>query len=174
MTHSVQLIAQYREFARFVEQLKSLSEAEWSMPVTAGKVSVREIVGHLLNWDQHLGTQVIPAAREGLGLYFPEFDAFNEIGYAYARTVQQEVLIDQFIYHRHWLCEQLQRMPTMQLLKPTTANGAYLCPRSGKPYSLLYIIEEMIDHDQYHQRYLQQALSPLSSSVYPIHSHLSI
>ncbi|QTH46930.1 hypothetical protein J4772_01225 [Cohnella sp. LGH] len=44
------------------------------------------------------------------------------------------------------------------LREPVTANGVELCPHTGTPYSLLYIIQEFIEHDQHHKVQIDKAL----------------
>jgi len=37
----------------------------WNSPVAEGKATVAEIIGHLLNWDKHLITNIIPSVTKG-------------------------------------------------------------------------------------------------------------
>jgi hypothetical protein len=46
--------------------------------------------------------------------------------------------------------------------RPTTANGVSHCPHTGKPYTLLYIIQEFMEHDEHHKKQIN-SLSHLSS-----------
>ncbi len=83
-------------------------------------------------------------------MIFPEFDAYNKLGYEYARNRSKSLLIHEFTNTRKELSELLIKSKDI-IDRPTTANGVSNSPHSGKPYSLLYIIEEFIEHDEHHK-----------------------
>ncbi|WP_171652701.1 DinB family protein [Paenibacillus foliorum] len=124
----------------------------WYEPISIGKASIAEIIGHLMNWDQYLTTNVVPAVREDGKIVFPEFDSFNKLGYAFAKQVTKNQLIADFVRTRKQLSAILEELPAEVINRPTSANGASNCPHTGEPYTLLYIIKEFIEHDEHHRK----------------------
>ncbi|MEK0317596.1 DinB family protein [Cohnella sp. 56] len=152
MSDSQAVLERYRSITNWAGELAALDEAAWIRPIAAGKASTAGIIAHLLNWDRYLIIYAIPAVQRGEGVVFPDFDPFNAAAYDYARSgVSQRQLLDEFRATREELCELLLDIGEDTLRRPVTANGVERCPHTGTPYSLLYIIEEFIDHDRHHQ-----------------------
>ncbi|MNP41609.1 hypothetical protein D3C76_1353210 [compost metagenome] len=128
----------------------NFSDSSWNCSLSEGKATVAEIIGHLLYWDLNLISSAIPAVAKNEGIVFPEFDSFNKNAYEYARSVTKDRLLDEFVTTRNELSQLL--FDSLEIIdKPTTTNGVSHCPHTGTPYSLIYIIQEFIDHDAYHK-----------------------
>lgn len=144
-------ILRYKEFTKWTDTLHDVQESIWLQPIAKGKASVGEIISHLKNWDAYLISTTIPAIKNGEGMEFPDFDAFNKIAYEYARSgISKDRLLDEFKQTRLQLVEILLADPDV-VAKHVTANGEETCPHTGTPYSLLYIIHEFNDHDNHHK-----------------------
>lgn len=144
-------IHRYREFIEWTDTLNDLDDSIWFTPIAEGKVTVAEIISHLQNWDQYLINTIIPAIKNGEGMVFPEFGPFNQIAYEYARSgISKKDLLDEFKQTRMQLTEIMLAEPDVAT-KHVTANGVEICPNTGTPYSLLYIIYEFIEHDLHHK-----------------------
>lgn len=103
-----------------------------------------------MNWDKYLVLKAIPAAKNGEGIVFPDFDIFNQSGYEYARHSSKEMIIVEFKGTRQLIFKMLT--DSLDIMdRPTTSNGVSHCPYTGTPYSLSYIIQEFIEHDQHHK-----------------------
>ncbi|MNW43994.1 hypothetical protein D3C74_212080 [compost metagenome] len=128
----------------------NFSDSSWNSALSEGKATIAEIIGHLLYWDLNLITSAIPAVENNEGIVFPEFDSFNKSAYEYARSVTKDRLLDEFTNTRNDLSQLL--LNSLEIIdKPTTTNGVSHCPYTGTPYSLIYIIQEFIDHDAHHK-----------------------
>ncbi|SDF38374.1 hypothetical protein SAMN04488542_1103 [Fontibacillus panacisegetis] len=128
----------------------SFSDSSWNCSLSEGKATIAEIIGHLLYWDLNLISSAIPAVANNEGIVFPEFDSFNKTAYEYARSVTKDQLLDEFRNTRNDLSQLL--LNSLEIIdKPTTTNGVSHCPYTGTPYSLIYIIQEFIDHDAHHK-----------------------
>ncbi|NDI33945.1 DinB family protein [Chengkuizengella sediminis] len=143
-----EIIKQYNDFTNFVTSLNKLPDQLWLDPIAQGKVSIGEIIGHLLNWDTYIIDHTIPAVKSGENMEFPEFDSFNQIGYELASKKFSKVdLINEFVDTRKKCCELLMNMPFEDLT------------RKLNPNSLLYLIEELNEHDELH---LSQIMNKLN------------
>jgi len=151
-------ILRYQEFTAWTDTLRDINESIWLQPIAEGKASIGEIISHLQNWDSYLISTVIPAIKNGEGIVFPDFDSFNKIAYAYARSgISKSRLVDEFKQTRLNLVEMLLADPDV-VTKPVTVNGLETCPHTGTPYSLLYIIHEFNDHDNHHKNQILTVL----------------
>ncbi|OAB76465.1 hypothetical protein PNBC_03380 [Paenibacillus crassostreae] len=56
------------------------NDLTWNQSYAEGKATISEIIGHLLNWDQYLISNVVRAVKEGKGIEFPDFDSHNKLG----------------------------------------------------------------------------------------------
>ncbi|MFC5700374.1 DinB family protein [Cohnella faecalis] len=133
-------------------------DSTWNKPIAEGKASVAEIIGHLLNWDNYLIETVIPTVKNGGGMEFPDFDTFNKAGYAYVKNKPRSLILQEFNSAREKLSEML--LNSLEFIdKPTTSNGVSVCPHTGRPYSLIYIIEEFIEHDEHHKSQINAVIT---------------
>lgn len=143
----------------WVDRLAELEDSIWFKPIAEGKASTAEIISHLMKWDRYLITTAIPAVQSGEGVVFPSFDPFNSAAYEYAKSgISKNQLLAEFLSTREELCGLLLGVGEEVLRKHTTANGVEICPHTGTPYSLLYITQEFIDHDNHHKNQIEHAI----------------
>lgn len=153
------IVDEYAQFGQWAETLNRISDEEWLRPTQPGKASIAEIVSHLRNWDLHLIQAVIPAIERGAGMTFPDFDSYNREAYEYANSgVPKKRLLQQLANDRLRLISLLKTMEPEILTRATTAGGVTHCPNTGQPYSLLYIIQEFIEHDEHHKEQILRSL----------------
>ncbi|MEH6942585.1 DinB family protein [Bacillus sp. JJ722] len=147
------IISTFKQYSSWLSTLKDMDGTLWSKPIAEGKWSVSEIIAHIINWDQHLLSEVIPSVRNEKGMNFPDFDTYNKKASEYAKSgISQVKLLEEANATRELLVKELNELPKEKLHKQLTANGVTYCPHTGTPYSLIYIVKEFIEHDNYHKR----------------------
>ncbi|NOU73678.1 DinB family protein [Paenibacillus sp. LMG 31458] len=152
-------ISEYEQFCKWTNILHQLSDEDWHSPIKEGKVSIAGIIAHLRNWDLHLMNVVIPSIREGKGMEFPDFNSFNSKAYQYANSgISKDQLLQEFSSDRMKLIDTLKCMKSEELRLEVSANGVSNCPKTGTPYSLLYIIQEFTEHDDHHKKQIMSVL----------------
>lgn len=157
---NVNIIKKFGEYSDWVMKLKYIPTTLWNTPISTKKWSTAEIVSHLTNWDHYLLNHIIPSVKMGRGMEFPDFDSYNKKASEYVKSgVTQEDLIEEAINARNSLVNALLQISEMELCQPLTSNGVSHCPHTGEPYSLLYIIQEFIQHDQHHKNQIKNYLS---------------
>ncbi|MBE4907805.1 DinB family protein [Bacillus luteolus] len=153
------VITSYGEFSKWLISLKELSNEEWIKPIAEGKWSVREMISHFMNWDNYIIATVVPLVKDGEPFGFPEFESFNKLASSYATSgISKDDLLDEVILTRNHLVQVLKDMPEEVITKSLPVGGHTHCPHTGEPYSLIYIIQEFIEHDLHHKRQLQGVL----------------
>ncbi|MCJ8007068.1 DinB family protein [Lederbergia wuyishanensis] len=154
------IIADYGQFSSWLNTLEGMEETLWLKPITEGKWSISEIIAHIMNWDHHLLTEVLPAVRNEKGIEFPDFDSFNKKASEYATSgISKSKLLEETRDSREQLIKELNEMPIEILTKHLPTNGVTHCPHTGIPYSLIYIVKEFTDHDHHHIRQITQFLN---------------
>ncbi len=151
------VIESFHEYSKWLCLLDDMEEQTWTMPIGPNKWSCREIISHIMNWDNHLASNVIPSVKQGEGMHFPEFDPFNEMAAEYARSgISKNELLQEARETRNRLIQELTELPAELFYQSVPSNGATHCPHTGTPYSLLYTIQEFTYHDHHHQAQIEE------------------
>ncbi|WP_186438503.1 DinB family protein [Cohnella terricola] len=130
------------------------NDLTWNQSYAEGKATIAEIIGHLMNWDHYLISNVVRAVKAGKGIEFPDFDSHNKLGYEYVKNKTKNQIVNEFKETRIQLHSLL--IENLEIVnRHTTANGVSNCPNTGTPYSLLYIIQEFIEHDEHHKKQIE-------------------
>lgn len=159
MSEETKIISEFGKYSSLLNTLEDTDETLWSKPIAKDKWSVSEIIAHIINWDNHLLSEVIPSVRNEKGMEFPDFDTHNKKASDYAKSgISQSKLLEEAKDTRELLVKELKELPTEKLNKPLTANSVTHCPHTGTPYSLIYIVKEFTDHDNHHKGQIQQFL----------------
>ncbi|NBD27126.1 DinB family protein [Paenibacillus glycinis] len=132
-------IRRLRDFTAWVKTLNDLDPGLWLKPIAAGKWSTAEIVAHLANWDRHILSSILPAARQGGAIRFPDEDAYNRQASDYAKSgITQSALLAETIRTRERLVAELLEMPEEWYARKLN-------------YSLDMLIPEFANHDDHHR-----------------------
>ncbi|MCU7667721.1 DinB family protein [Bacillus thuringiensis] len=159
MSEESYIINNFKQYASWLSRLEDMDKELWSKPINKGKWSVSEIIAHLMNWDNHLLSEVLPSVRNEQGMDFPDFDSYNKKASDYAKSgISQLKMLEEARDTRELLVKELNEMSVEKLTKQLTANGVTHCPHTGTPYSLIYIIKEFTDHDNHHKGQITEFL----------------
>lgn len=157
MTQNVQaVIQQFGELTHWFQSLLVMNDEKWRMPIKEGKWSPSEVIAHLQGWDQYMKDYVIPAALKG-EVVFPEHNEFNAKSSKHAFSGISK--IEEIIQTRVTLVKELLCLSEQDLQKNITVNGYTNCPNTNKPFTLLHLVTEFIEHDQHHKRQIDQYVS---------------
>ncbi|MRN53162.1 DinB family protein [Paenibacillus monticola] len=140
-------ILNFQAFIPWVSTLKQLDTEVWTKPMSEGKWSISEMVSHIMNWDNHILTHILPFVRLGKEISFPNIDTYNRKAAVYAKSgITQSALIEEVIRTREKLVAQLVEMP--DVLYNAQLN-----------YSLAFLIEEFVVHDNVHKEQIMQFIN---------------
>lgn len=152
------IIRKFGAYSDWLEGVKTIEPQLLKQPIMEGTWSAHEIIAHILKWDEHLSEQVIPAVLRGDGMKFPEFGPFNESAAAYAQKVTPANIIAEAQDIRNQPVSRLIELPEQVLERPAASNGEPHCPHTGRPYTLITIIGDFIDHDHHHRKQIDDFL----------------
>jgi hypothetical protein len=124
-----------------ITRFKELDEPRFLEPISEGKWSVKEIIGHLFYWDKFILEKHFPSMDQGAVLIsFPDHDEHNSEAIQYISTFKTtNSLIDKFVEKRRQLIEMMSGIESDVIL--TIGSGVSLTLYSLKTLALsLYIL----------------------------------
>ncbi|WP_025690878.1 DinB family protein [Paenibacillus zanthoxyli] len=147
------LLTTFEQWALFFEELKGLNEAQWASSLETGKWSIKDIVSHMMRWDQYFYDTAIAkiAAGEALTLQHLKYDDFNKEAVDYAAAVSTEELIQQAIDIRMKIIHEISSMPEEVIAQKYT-------DADGNEFYIPQYLQDFIWHDRHHMVPLQQYL----------------
>ncbi|WP_251125015.1 MULTISPECIES: DinB family protein [unclassified Exiguobacterium] len=73
----MQVLQEFASYTEWLKSLEKLSESDWTKQIDSEKWSIKQIILHIVHWDNHLLNVIIPSVKNGEGMIFPDFDSFN-------------------------------------------------------------------------------------------------
>ena len=105
------ILKQFEDILDPIQKLKDVQESKLKEPISEGKWSIREIVGHLYYWDKYNLEIMVPVMVNGANLpQFPNHDQHNKKAISYLRDHSAESIIDAFIETRKELIERISKI----------------------------------------------------------------
>lgn len=141
------------QFEKTIEEiikLKDLEETELIEPISEGKWSIREIVGHLYYWDKYNLEVMVPKMSDGEILpEFPEHDQYNEKGIYYLRDKSVESILTIFIKTRKELIDNLENI---------SEDTRFTIGKGKRQYSGESFTKIFLKHDIHHLKQINEKL----------------
>ena len=147
-----QMKQHYRDFDKWTDTLRGLSDGQWHTQVGEGKWSVAAVVAHLLFWDKYSLEERFPFFKEGAVLpSYPDFQGVNDTALEHAEKIatKEEILGDLYETRKgyHKLLDELNSdklAVSFQIGEHTLTVEDYLV--------------DFIQHDQHHQKQVDHTL----------------
>lgn len=154
MSSFTERIEKFKSFIPFLHSLRAVSEDSWTAPFQPGKWSTRDVIAHILLWDQYFEAEAIARIASGdpLTLKHIEFNAFNQNAVTYARNHNQNVLIDQAIAVREQIIYQLEHLSDEARL------NTYI-DSDGHPFTIQNYLDDFVEHDNHHRIEIERLLN---------------
>ncbi|TKI34888.1 DinB family protein, partial [Bacillus mycoides] len=105
------IINDFKDYSIWITTLKGMKEELWTAPISEGKWTIGEIVSHIMNWDDYLLRETLSSVRDGQGMEFPDFDAYNKQASNYAKSgISKIKLLEEAQAKRDLLVQELNRL----------------------------------------------------------------
>ncbi|WP_017187559.1 DinB family protein [Alkalibacillus haloalkaliphilus] len=145
------VLKQFEETMDTIQKLKEVPEAQLTEPISDGKWSIREIVGHLYYWDKHNLEKMVPLMTNGGKLPpFPNHDEHNEEAVAYIKDHSVETVIDDFIETRKELIESISKVEK---------DTRFTIGQGKRKFSSESFIKIFVKHDVHHLQQINVKLN---------------
>ncbi len=139
------VIQHYSDSIERAKQWRLITNIEWRTPITEGKWTIAEVVGHFSPWDEFVRLKRIPYFLNG-GLLPKGLDVeqTNRQSALISRNRSQEDIIAQFIHNRKRLMAAIEQMEDEQWEREYTFNQTVL--------TLSVYFQGLLMHDEHHFR----------------------
>lgn len=154
MQQKQQLLDEFSTLISFVESLRELDNQLWGTPIAEGKWTPRDIVAHIMRWDQYFLEAGIRkmASGEPVTVKQLDFNEFNQKAVEYAEQTSKQAIIDQTIYYRNELLRLLESLSD-EAFREEHIDG------DGNPFSAQSYVMDFIPHDFHHMDQLKAFFS---------------
>ncbi|BBI30912.1 DinB family protein [Cohnella abietis] len=164
MENREQLVHEFEQLIAYAEGLKLYSEAELSSPIAPGKWSPKEIMAHIMVWDQYYFEYAItPVAMQQENAIITSSDlidveSFNQKSTQIAKERAGSELFDLVIETREQFIQKLNQISEQSLRHPfVDADGA--------TFVIFDFVVGLIEHDQHHINQIENLLTSTKSVV---------
>jgi len=142
----------YDQTAEEILKYKEFDEQRLLEPISEGKWSVKEIIGHLYYWDRFILRNHVPYMNEGANLNaFPNHDLHNREAIEYISVFTTTgSLIDEFVLNRRLLIEAISGIES---------NAKFTIGSGKRQFTVDKYLKMFIDHDIHHLKQMNERLS---------------
>lgn len=153
MNEKERLIENYSEWITFVSVLEEQNEQVWNHPIAEGKWAVRDVVSHIMKWDEYfLNEAIVKVSRgEELTVKHLDYDAFNKQSKRYGRSCSIQELSQQAKSMRQNIVDHIQSWSDKQYTKEYV-------DADGHPFQPAVFMQDFIWHDQHHMNQIKPLL----------------
>lgn len=147
----MEVLPQFDDLIEEFLALKKYPETTLVEPISVEKWSIREIVGHLLYWDQFYLEKMVPFISNGALLpSFPNIDLYNEEAVSYLKKYENvRDIIDDFVKTRKKLVTELKELER---------DITFQIENEPSQMSTEKFIEIFLDHDIHHLNQIKEKL----------------
>jgi len=142
----------YGQTAEEILKYKEFGEQRLLEPISEGKWSVKEIIGHLYYWDKFILGNHVPYMNEGTNLNaFPNHDLHNREAIEFISVFTTTgSLIDEFVLNRRLLIESISGIDS---------NAKFTIGSGKRQFTVDKYLKIFIDHDIHHLKQMNKRLS---------------
>lgn len=153
MPEKQELLKEFSNLCTYVESLRNIKPEKWIAPIAEGKWSIRDIVAHMMLWDQHFLEEAIQklAQQAPLTLKHLDFDDFNSNAVEFAKTKSKDEIIDLTIRYRTEIINHLSSLSD-------EAFTAEHLDGDGQPFTAQQYVLDFLWHDNHHVKQMVEFL----------------
>lgn len=151
-------IQKLHSYVMDTEQLMGISNKQWTTKVEEGRWAVKDIIAHLMMWDEYFLEKAIAkiAHKEPLTLKHMEFEAFNARSVELCNDLTQMELLSKAMKVRNEIIRHLESISEVDF------NLTYV-DADGHDFVIAAYIEDFAEHDQHHWSQIHDYLKFMKS-----------
>ncbi|GGD68806.1 DinB family protein [Paenibacillus nasutitermitis] len=145
MQNKEQLLQQFSGLIPFVQSITQLDEGKWTTPIEEGKWTTRDVLAHIMLWDNYFLEQAIAkiATHQPVTVQHLDYDEFNRKAVEYAKVTDKQEIIDRTIRCRSEILRLLGQLNDEAFVKEHMDGD-------GHPFSAYQYLMDFILHDKQH------------------------
>lgn len=150
MNEKEELIEKYAEWIAFVKSLEAQDEQIWNQPMAEGKWTVRDVVSHIMKWDEYFleGAILKISCGEELTVKHLNYDTFNEQSKEYGRTCSIQGIAEEAKTVR-------QRLVGLIISMSEEQYTTEYVDADGHAFQVAMFMQDFIWHDQHHMKQIE-------------------
>lgn len=150
MVNKEQLLDEFSGLMSFVESLSELGEQLWVTPLGEGKWTTRDVMAHILLWDEYFLEGMIAKISTGqpLTLKHIDFNEFNNHAIEFAKTKSKQEIIELTKQYRAEIIRHLQSVPEEEYSKEFSDGD-------GHKITVEHYLKDFTSHDLHHINQIQ-------------------
>lgn len=145
-----EMIEEFKSFTSYVRELDSLSEQVWNMPIAEGKWTLKDVIAHMMLWDQYFYEEAIYKIKhdEPLTVKHLNFDEFNANAMEYSKTRSKKIIVEQFIEKRMNIIHDITGLNEDEYTREYKDGDK-------KKFSIKKYVRAFISHDKHHKKQIE-------------------
>lgn len=145
------VLKEFEETLDTVMKLKEVNEDTLIEPISEGKWSIRDIVGHLFYWDKYNLEKMVPLMVSGANLpHFPDHDQYNKESILSLKDSSVESIIDAFIETRKELIGNISKVEE---------DVRFTIGKGKRQFSSESFIKMFLEHDIHHLQQINREIN---------------
>lgn len=154
MNTYIEQVKQFESWIDFIESIRGISEQKQLTPLAEGKWAVRDVIAHMVKWDEFFWEHAIRPISEHKPLTYHSLDynAFNQEAMRICREMEWQQLLNETVEIRRTLAQAVKGIGESQY--EDVHHDA-----DGKPFTILAYLEDFIHHDAHHRRQIENVLN---------------
>lgn len=148
-----ELLGQFGDWIRFVQELGQMDEYIWNQSIADGKWSVREVVAHIQRWDDYFFEEAIAkaAASEPLTVRHLDYDLFNEKAKHRGKSATIGQLTEEAVASRSRIIRTIENA-SESVYARVYEDG------DGHPFAFGQYLKDFLWHDRHHMDQIKRLI----------------
>ncbi|KIL35673.1 hypothetical protein SD71_12300 [Cohnella kolymensis] len=154
MSKYTEQLHQFESWIDYVNSLTDLPPEKQLQPLGEGKWAVRDVIAHMVKWDEFFWEHAIRAIAQHQPLTYHSLDynVFNQEAMGICSRMEWKQLLEETIQIRRKLVKAVSDIDESQY--EITHHDA-----DGNPFTIHAYLEDFIHHDAHHRRQMDQVLN---------------
>ncbi|MEO2206549.1 DinB family protein [Paenibacillus pabuli] len=142
-----EMIEEFKSFTSYVIELDNLSEQVWNTPIAEGKWTLKDVITHMMLWDQYFYNEAIYKIKqdEPLTVRHLNFDEFNANAIEYSKTTSKKAILEEFVEKRMNIIHAITGLREEEYTREYKDGDK-------KKFSIKKYVRAFISHDKHHKK----------------------
>lgn len=148
------MVSKLDEYRTFVESLKAFSDEQLTSPIAEEKWSIRDIISHIMAWDENFTATILVKIVTGEAVVLEEHSdvqSFNSHAVELGKLVPPQELLDRAVHSRTRLIFTLTRVPESRYEVAVSDRNDYTLSK--------FLDQMFVSHDTHHRHQIETHLS---------------
>ncbi|MFS0871981.1 DinB family protein [Paenibacillus xylanilyticus] len=145
-----EMIEEFKSFTSYVMELDTLSEQVWNTPIAEGKWTLKDVIAHIMLWDQYFYEEAIYKIKhdEPLTVRHLNFNEFNANAMEYSKTKSKKAIVEELVEKRMNIIHAITGLQEEEYTREYKDGDK-------KKFSIKKYVRAFISHDKHHKKQIE-------------------